>query len=85
MAHNINYDNLLYNNQRTSLKKALGFRCLMEVIPLDAGLVRGSHGRVTDNDDEGPLLMTTAPSLLPSETIEAKDVFGLMLDHVFCE
>ena len=69
----------------TLLKKALGFRCLMEVIPLDAGLVRGSHGRVTDNDDEGPLLMTTAPSLLPSETIEAKDVFGLMLDHVFCE
>lgn len=69
----------------TLLKKALGFRCLMEVIPLDAGLVRGSHGRVTDNDAEGPLLMTTAPSLLPSETIEAKDVFGLMLDHVFRE
>ncbi len=29
----------------TVLKKKLGFRYLMEVIPLDAGLVHGSHGR----------------------------------------
>src|SRR5205814_4935815 len=28
----------------TLLKKALGFRYLMDVIPLDASLVRGSHG-----------------------------------------
>jgi predicted AlkP superfamily pyrophosphatase or phosphodiesterase len=27
------------------LKKRLGFRALMEVVPLDASLVRGSHGR----------------------------------------
>ena len=27
------------------LKKALGFRTLMDVIPLDATLVKGSHGR----------------------------------------
>lgn len=67
----------------TLLKKILGFRYLMEVTPLDAGLVKGSHGRVTDIDDEGPIFMTTEPGLLSSSTIEATDVFGLILDHVF--
>ena len=30
----------------TLARKALGFRYLMNVIPLDATLVRGSHGRI---------------------------------------
>jgi hypothetical protein len=67
----------------TLAKKSLGFRYLMEVIPLDAGLVKGSHGRVTDRGEEGPLFMTSEPRLLHSERIEARDVFGLMLEHVF--
>lgn len=29
-------------------KKKLGFRTLLDVIPLDAGLVKGSHGRPTE-------------------------------------
>mgnify|MGYP001363736656 CR=1 FL=1 len=69
----------------TLLKKVLGFRYLMEVIPLDAGLIRGSHGRVTDNDDEGPLFMTTEPKLLSSPSIRATEVFDRMLDHVFSD
>ena len=39
------------------LKKAAGFRTLMDVIPLDASLVRGSHGRLADDAAEGPLLI----------------------------
>ena len=35
-------------------KKTLGFRYLMDVIPLDASLVKGSHGRPSDSDDHGP-------------------------------
>ena len=35
-------------------KKALGFRYLMDVIPLDASLVKGSHGRPTDDLAAGP-------------------------------
>ena len=35
-------------------KKSLGFRMLMDVIPLDATLVKGSHGRPgLAGDDEG--------------------------------
>ena len=38
----------------TLAKKALGFRYLMKVIPLDATLVKGSHGRITDQLEDGP-------------------------------
>ena len=64
-------------------KKALGFRTVMEVIPLDASLVRGSHGRVTDDPEHGPLLLTTAPELLDDRTIPAVKVRDLILRHVF--
>src|SRR6185369_4021604 len=44
--------------------RALGFRASMDVIPLDAALVKGSHGRPTENAD-APLMMSNAPLLLP--------------------
>src|SRR5262249_31528403 len=37
------------------LQKQLGFRMLMDVIPLDAALVRGSHGARPKRADERPL------------------------------
>ena len=40
------------------LKKKLGFRALLEVIPLDADLVKGSHGRDDVPVDEQPILVT---------------------------
>lgn len=42
---------------RTLLKKKLGFRTLMDVIPLDASLVKGSHGRRPDPADYPILVM----------------------------
>ncbi|MDB4758752.1 alkaline phosphatase family protein [Akkermansiaceae bacterium] len=36
-------------------KKKLGFRGLMDVIPLDADLVKGSHGRDTVEEEEQPV------------------------------
>lgn len=67
----------------TLARKALGFRYLMDVIPLDASLVKGSHGRVTDDLKEGPLLMSTAPELLEQDVLAATDVRDLVLRHVF--
>ncbi|MDF1552338.1 MAG: alkaline phosphatase family protein [Deferrisomatales bacterium] len=69
----------------TLAKKGLGFRYLMEVTPLDAGLVRGSHGRVTDRPEEGPLFMTTEPKLLEKSPLAAVDVCDLLLRHVFSD
>lgn len=67
----------------TLFKKYLGFRYLLEIIPLDATLVRGSHGRPTDRADQGPIFMTTAPDLLNRERLEATDIQSLILDHIF--
>jgi predicted AlkP superfamily pyrophosphatase or phosphodiesterase len=67
----------------TLARKLLGFRYLMDVIPLDASLVKGSHGRVTDAPEAGPLLMTSAPELLDADAIDATDVYGLIMNHVF--
>jgi predicted AlkP superfamily pyrophosphatase or phosphodiesterase len=64
-------------------RKALGFRYLMDVVPLDATLVRGSHGRPTDDLAQGPVLLSSEPSLLPDGAVEATDVKHLILNHVF--
>jgi len=64
------------------LKKMLGFRYLMDVIPLAANLVKGSHGRVTDSPEEGPLLMTNSPALISSKAVGAGDVCQIILDHL---
>lgn len=41
------------------LKKKLGIRGLLEVIPLDASLVKGSHGRDQVQDDHRPVVLGT--------------------------
>lgn len=46
---------------RRLLQKALGFRYLMDVVPLDAGLVRGSHGRLPEQPEDGPVFLSSAP------------------------
>ena len=38
-------------------RKKLGLRGLLSVIPLDATLVRGSHGRVSENENDWPVLL----------------------------
>jgi predicted AlkP superfamily pyrophosphatase or phosphodiesterase len=66
----------------TLLKKQLGFRYLMDVIPLDASLVKGSHGRPADAPDEGPMLITRQAELLETAAIAAPDVCDLILKHL---
>jgi predicted AlkP superfamily pyrophosphatase or phosphodiesterase len=48
------------------LKKKLGFRGLLDVIPLDATLVRGSHGRDAVAEEEEPILVGTNASSVTS-------------------
>jgi hypothetical protein len=47
------------------LKKKLGFRILMDVIPLDASLVRGSHGTCPADSAEWPVLIGTGNAGAP--------------------
>lgn len=64
-------------------KKALGFRTLMDVIPLDATLVKGSHGRLTDRPEEGPLIISSESDLLPEGEVAGTDVKQIVLTHLF--
>jgi predicted AlkP superfamily pyrophosphatase or phosphodiesterase len=64
-------------------KKSLGFRMLMDVIPLDATLVKGSHGRPgLVGTDEGPLFLSKQKHLLPGPSIDSVDVYSLLLAHL---
>jgi hypothetical protein len=66
----------------TLLRRQLGFRSLMEITPLDARLVKGSHGRVTTVPSESPLIVTQSPELLPADTLHAPEVFDVLLQHL---
>ena len=67
----------------TLLKRKLGFRSLLDVIGLDASLVKGSHGRITDDPQDGPLFISSEAGLLPGGAVKATEVKGLILKHVF--
>ncbi|HEV3270910.1 MAG TPA: nucleotide pyrophosphatase/phosphodiesterase family protein [Candidatus Methylacidiphilales bacterium] len=43
------------------LRKKLGFRGLLDVVPLDAALVRGSHGRCPEDENDRPILLLERP------------------------
>jgi len=40
------------------LRKKAGFRYVMDVIPLDATLIKGSHGRINTKEEFKPILVT---------------------------
>jgi predicted AlkP superfamily pyrophosphatase or phosphodiesterase len=65
------------------VRRAVGFSTLMDVVPLDPTLVKGSHGRVTDGADDGPVFISTEPRLLPEGPVAATAVKDLILQHIF--
>ena len=62
-------------------RRKLGFRTLLDVIPLDTSLVKGSHGRLTDDSSQGPCVISSQP--LPDVAVDATSIKQLVLDHVF--
>jgi predicted AlkP superfamily pyrophosphatase or phosphodiesterase len=65
------------------IKKLLGFRTLMDVIPLDANLVKGSHGRADTPAEHTPVFISSESGLVPDGPVSATDVKGLLLAHLF--
>src|SRR5438309_884468 len=60
------------------LQKKLGFRMLMDVIPLDATLVRGSHGCRPANTADWPIFITDRPSLPKKSQIESIEIYQII-------
>jgi predicted AlkP superfamily pyrophosphatase or phosphodiesterase len=66
------------------VKKGLGMRTLMDVISPDAvKLVKGSHGRLTDRPERGPLFLSDQPHLVQGDGVASTDVMRLILSHLF--
>jgi hypothetical protein len=64
-------------------RKLLNSRALLDVIPLDASLVKGSHGRLTDDPAQGPVFIAGDPALVPPGEVSATDVKALLLQQLF--
>ena len=64
------------------LKKKMGFRTVMNIIPLDATLVKGSHGRIPEDKADYPILITDQINSSFEDDIEATDVYTILKEHV---
>jgi predicted AlkP superfamily pyrophosphatase or phosphodiesterase len=70
---------------RRLLQKKLGLRMLMDVIPLDATLVKGSHGRRPADKKDWPVIIAEKSGLFGGEPVESTDVFQILLRHFDAE
>jgi predicted AlkP superfamily pyrophosphatase or phosphodiesterase len=64
------------------LQKRLGFRILMDVIPLDASLVRGSHGRRPARTDEWPILISGNSRAVTERNLDSSEIFEFLRRHL---
>ena len=63
------------------MRSLLGFRTLMNLIPLDSTLVKGSHGRMPDYDEDRPVLIGDFPDLAQGSRVRAVDVYDHLYSH----
>lgn len=64
------------------LQKKLGFRMLMDVIPLDAALVKGSHGLRPGSVSEYPILIVEKGLEAITKPIESTQVYEILKRQV---
>ena len=64
-------------------RKALGMRYVMDVIPLDATLIRGSHGLPTSDLADAPMFISSETGLLTQASLAATQVRDAILNHVY--
>jgi predicted AlkP superfamily pyrophosphatase or phosphodiesterase len=63
------------------LRKKLGLRYVMDVIPLDATLIKGSHGRINTPTEFHPILVPDMP--WEKKELRATDVYDVIWRHLF--
>jgi predicted AlkP superfamily pyrophosphatase or phosphodiesterase len=64
-------------------RRKAGFRTLLDVTPLDASLVRGSHGRYSEWTDDGPCVIGREADIFRSNQMMSVDVFSLVMRSLF--
>jgi hypothetical protein len=63
-------------------KRSAGFRTLLDVIPLDATLVRGSHGRQAVAAADRPVIISRSRGVF-DDRLSSVDVHDVLLRHLF--
>ena len=64
------------------LQKKLGLRMLMDVIPLDASLVKGSHGCRPSSRSDWPVCIGPDEDWLQGEVLKSTDIHNVVLRAV---
>ena len=64
------------------IKKKLGFRTLMNIIPLKANLVKGSHGRIPEDQSDYPVFITNNKGSLKQELFKSTEVYQLITEQL---
>jgi predicted AlkP superfamily pyrophosphatase or phosphodiesterase len=64
------------------IQKKMGFRTVMDIIPLDANLIKGSHGRIPEDTDDYPIFITNNKTLKLDEVLKPIDVFSTLVGHI---
>ncbi|ANE50846.1 alkaline phosphatase family protein [Flavisolibacter tropicus] len=62
------------------LRKKAGLRYVMDVIPLDATLVKGSHGRLVSEPSSQPIVITK--EAITKEGLTAFDIYDVIWQHL---
>ncbi|WP_158855935.1 alkaline phosphatase family protein [Lunatibacter salilacus] len=64
------------------IQKKLGFRYMMDVIPLDPSLVKGSHGRIPEDSLDWPILVVKDSTLIKDAQVDPTHIFELIMQLV---
>ncbi len=59
--------------------KKIGFRTVLNVIPLDASLIRGSHGRIPEDDLDKAIYIG---DMAKEDKLEPQKIRDIILDHM---
>jgi len=54
----------------------------MDIIPLDATLVKGSHGRMPEDPKDHPILITNIKGESLKDKLLATEVYGIIENHL---
>ena len=64
------------------IKKKLGFRTVLNIIPLKADLVKGSHGRIPEDTLDYPVFITNNRRPLNQELYKPTEVYKLLMKQL---
>ncbi|WP_375324017.1 alkaline phosphatase family protein [Flagellimonas sp. GZD32] len=64
------------------LKKKLGFRTVLDIIPLKAELIKGSHGRIPEDKEDWPVLITNNADNLTQSELLPTEVYEILKKHI---